>query len=62
MIKNEMARVLALMVGSAFVLAVSGCAFSGPGTHPGGDGFTDVGSPTSDVTEEKPIPEDPVPR
>lgn len=41
MIKNEVARIFALAMGSVLVLAVSGCAFSGPGTHVGGNGFTD---------------------
>ncbi|CAN1572566.1 hypothetical protein MCELHM10_03367 [Paracoccaceae bacterium] len=41
MIKNEMERVFALTMGSVLVLAVSGCAFSGPGTHPGGNGYSD---------------------
>lgn len=60
MIGNAMTRVFAMLVGSALVLAVSGCAFSGPGTHVGGNGFTDEVTPGEG--SEKPVPEpDPVP-
>lgn len=68
MAKNEMARVFALAVGSVLVLAVSGCAFSGPGTHVGGNGFTDEAVPKGDgENAAKPTPPDddddlPVPR
>jgi len=57
MIKNEIARVFALAMGSVLVLAVSGCAFSGPGTHVGGNGFTDETVPKgSGEKAAKPTP------
>jgi hypothetical protein len=66
--KDEMARVFALAMGSALVLAVSGCAFSGPGTHVGGNGFTDETVPKGNgESAAKPTPPDdeddlPIPR
>ncbi|HMS93925.1 MAG: hypothetical protein JNN02_00365 [Tabrizicola sp.] len=61
--KNEVARAFTLAMGLALVMAITGCAFSGPGTHIGGSGVEPV--TTEKAKEEKsakasaPEPEEP---
>lgn len=61
MIKNQMTRMFAMIIGTTLVMAVSGCAFSGPGTHVGGNGFTDEvsGKPTESKASKPSEPDEP---
>ncbi|MBL9046896.1 MAG: hypothetical protein JNK34_06220 [Tabrizicola sp.] len=49
--KKEVARAFTLAMGLALVMAITGCAFSGPGTHIGGSGVAPA--PEEKSTEKK---------